>query len=363
MKIAFLNIYNGVIDRGAETFVKELAGSLSKKHEVVVFQSGEVLGNEKYRIERIQVNWDWSKKSGVGTLAGYLFIDYWNRQIFIFAIKAFVKMVKEKFDIIIPVNGGWLPAVMRIATWIYGGRMIISGQSGIGWDDRNNLWCFPNVFISLSTFAKKWARRVNPLVRVEYISNGVDTKKFFPGEDSFETKLKSPIVVTVGALIKSKRIDLAIKAVGRLKNVSLLVAGDGELRDETVKLGENTLGPRFQLIKVPYNEMPKVYRCADIFSLVSESHYSFENVLVEAMATGLPVVANNDPIRREIVGDAGILVDPTNTEAYSKALTEALNKNWGDKPRKQAEKFDWDKIAQAYERLFKSLFASKQGIL
>ena len=57
----------------------------------------------------------------------------------------------KKYDIVIPVDGGWEPAFIRIATWIYGGKMVISGQSGKGWDDRNNLWSFPNVFISISS--------------------------------------------------------------------------------------------------------------------------------------------------------------------------------------------------------------------
>jgi len=73
------------------------------------------------------------------------------------------------------------------------------------------------------------------------------------------------------------------------------------------------------------------------------------------MATGLPVVATNDPIRHEIVGDAGILVDPTNTEEYAEALQKALDTNWGNKPRKQAEKFSWDEIAEKYDNLFKEL--------
>ncbi len=48
---------------------------------------------------------------------------------------------------VIPVNGGWMPAILRIVTWLYGGKLVISGQSGIGWDDRNNLWCFPDVLL------------------------------------------------------------------------------------------------------------------------------------------------------------------------------------------------------------------------
>jgi len=89
--------------------------------------------------------------------------------------------------------------------------------------------------------------------------------------------------------------------------------------------------------------------------LVSEPYYSFENVLVEAMATGLGVVANNDPIRREIVGKAGILVNPKKVQEYSLSLKKALEADWSDKPRKQAAKFDWDKTAQKYEELIKKL--------
>jgi len=73
------------------------------------------------------------------------------------------------------------------------------------------------------------------------------------------------------------------------------------------------------------------------------------------MATNLPVVATNDQIRQEIVGDAGILVDPTNVQEYSLSLRKALETKWGDKPRKQAEKFSWDKIAEEYENLFQNI--------
>jgi glycosyltransferase involved in cell wall biosynthesis len=101
--------------------------------------------------------------------------------------------------------------------------------------------------------------------------------------------------------------------------------------------------------------MPQVYRCADVFTLVSKTTESFGNVFVEAMASGLPVIATNDPIRKEIVGDAGVLIDPTNTDEYVKALETALKTNWSDKPRIQAEKFSWDEIAKKYEELFKNI--------
>ena len=355
MKIAFLNIYNGVIDRGAETFVKELASRLSQSHEVSVFQAGEPLAKEQYKVEKIPMKIDWSYKSGAGTLLSVLFLDYLNRLVFYFSIKALPKIVKEKFDVVVPVNGGWMPALIRLATLLYGGKMVISGQAGMGWDERNNLWSFPNAFVALSTRAKLWAKKANPFVKVEYIPNGVDTKKFTPAGEKLKINLEKPIVLCVGASTKSKRIDLAIKAVAEMGNVSLLVVGDGDLRDEIKSLGKNLLGGRFELIKMPYKDMPKVYRTADIFTIPSESYYAFENVIVEAMASGLPVVVNKDDIRREIVGRAGVLVDPINTDAYAIALENAMRLKWGKRPQNQAKKFDWDKIAKEYEKLFQQL--------
>ncbi len=98
-----------------------------------------------------------------------------------------------------------------------------------------------------------------------------------------------------------------------------------------------------------------MYRSADLFTFSTVPWESFGIVLVEAMASGLPVVATDDPIRREIVGDAGLFVDPIDTDAYAAAIQKALDTDWGNKPRLQAEKFSWDKIAKQYETLFNSL--------
>ena len=355
MKIAFLNIYQGIVDRGAETFVKEVAQRLADKNEVVVYQAGDKEGFEKYRVEKIPIGFNWKRKSGVGTLGARFFIDYWNRLIFIFTLKAILKVWKEKFNIVIPVNGGWMPALIRLATWFYGGKMVISGQSGKGWDDRNNLWCFPNTFVALSVDAKKWAGGANPFVKTIRIPNGADLTKFKPDGPKMMVDLPRPIILCVGALTKSKRIDLTVRAVAKTKDAGLLIVGDGDLKSEIGRLGNELLGKRFKLIKVPFEKMPNVYRVADIFTLASESYYSFEIVLVEAMASGLAVVANKDDIRREIIGRAGVLVDPTNIEAYAIALENALRLRWGKRPINQARKFDWDIIAEKYEKLFLSI--------
>jgi glycosyltransferase involved in cell wall biosynthesis len=169
--------------------------------------------------------------------------------------------------------------------------------------------------------------------------------------------LKKPIVLAVGAFTEQKRMDLVIRAVAKLDNTSLLiVGGGGDLKDEINDLGIKTLGKeRFATMTVPFEQMPEVYRTADVFTLASASSESFGNVLVEAMASGVPVVATDDPARREIVGDAGILVNPENSDEYAASLKRAMETAWGERPRKQAEKFSWDIISEKYEELFKEL--------
>lgn len=336
MRIAFLNVTQNIVDRGGETFVREVAERLKRKHEVVI------LSGKKVPPKRWPFLWRF-------------FIDPNGLAILKFTIENLPALWRGKFDVVVPVNGGWQAALVRIVTWLYGGKMVISGQAGLGWDDFVNLWSFPDAFVAISSFAQKRSRSLAPFIKVYYIPNGVDLTKFKPKGEKLNLELPKPLILYVGALEEGKRVLETIKAVSSLSGISLLVAGDGELKDKIERLGKKLLGDRFAIKKFPHKDMPKVYRTADLFTIVSKPYHSFEIVLVEAMATNLPVVANDDPIRREIVGDAGILVDPENTQEYASALKKALDKDWGDKPRGQAEKFSWDKIAQEYEKLLEEI--------
>jgi glycosyltransferase involved in cell wall biosynthesis len=304
MRIAILNKYQFKVNRGAETYVAELAKRLSQKHEVDILT---------------RINW------------------------------------QKKYDVVIPTNGRVQVFLTRLFTWFTGAKMVVSGQSGMGWDDRLNLYSMPNTFVALSSKALDWAKKVNPLVKSFNIPNGVDLQRF--KNIDLRLKNKTKVVLAVGAFTEQKRHELVIKAVSKLKNVKLIIAGgEGELKEQIYDLGIKNLGKdRFEMIETTNDKMPAIYNRADVFTLASRPSESFGIVLVEALASNLPVVATDDPIRKEIVGDAGLFVDPTDTDAYAKALDKALNANWGVKPRKQAEKFDWDSIAKQYEELFNTL--------
>lgn len=349
MKIAFLSLFNDKVDRGAETFVKEVASRLSVDNEVTVFQVGLQKSDLGYSVNRVKLNADFNKEPQHMSLTKRFFLDYWSIRTLVFTLKLLPELWRKKFDVVIPTNGGWQSALCRLLTWGYGGKLLISGQSGKGWDDLNNLWSFPDLFVALSRNTKRWVSRANPFVKSVVIPNGVDLKKFTPKGEKLETSLKQPIVICVGALTPGKRIDLAIKAVAKTK-ASLLVVGSGSEKKKLGRLAGRYLKGRCEIVSLPFEEMPKAYRVAHAFTLPSAAYHSFEIVLVEAMAANLPVVANNDPIRREIVGRAGTVVDPQDTNAYAQAIEEVLLRSWKTIPRRESQRFNWDNIASEYER-------------
>jgi glycosyltransferase involved in cell wall biosynthesis len=354
MRISFLSFYNGKFERGVENWTKELASRLYLTKEVKVYQNS-FEKKSSYNIVSNEIKVDWQRKIERHGFLKRLFLDYWSLFIAKWTLKQIPSLWKDKPDIVVPLNGGWQVALIRVITWFYGGKMVIVGHSGKGWDERNNLWSFPDRFIALTKSAGEWAKKVNPLVKTRIIPDGIDLDKFSAKKTHLNLSLQKPIVLAVGALEKSKRLDLVIKAVSKMNNVSLIILGQGSEKYNLEKLGKDNLGKRFELLSVAHNDISKYYRACDVFTLPSSSSEAFGMVYLEAMASDLPVVATKDAVREEIVGNAGILIDPTDIDEYSKALKKALNLDWEHKPRLQAELFSWEKIAEKYENLFQEL--------
>ena len=108
---------------------------------------------------------------------------------------------------------------------------------------------------------------------------------------------------------------------------------------------------------LPDAHLPALYQAADGFVLLS--HYEgFGLPVLEAMASGAPVVASNRTALPEVVGEAGILVDPDRPEEVAAALNrlvsdEALREEKITAGRERARQFSWRKAAvktiQVYE--------------
>lgn len=108
---------------------------------------------------------------------------------------------------------------------------------------------------------------------------------------------------------------------------------------------------------VPYDQLPALYREHDLFIFPSLAE-SFGHPLVEAMASGLPVVASDLPICREICGEAALYFNPLNPEELAQRILllrgdSRLREELSEKGRRRAvERFDWARhVSALYETL------------
>jgi glycosyltransferase involved in cell wall biosynthesis len=199
-----------------------------------------------------------------------------------------------------------------------------------------------------------------PTWRSALIPNGVDVSRFTPGPDA-RAELGLPrdgkVVVMASALIPSKNVALAVRAVAMLDGVTLAVAGDGPCRDEVDSLGRELLGGRYFRMVLTAAKMPGFYRSGDVFLHLSREE-SFGNVYIEALACGTPVVAHDYGTTRWILGDRATLLDTSDPKATAQAIRGVLD---GPPPDKQAlhnaacERFSWPVITEEYARFFREL--------
>jgi glycosyltransferase involved in cell wall biosynthesis len=162
----------------------------------------------------------------------------------------------------------------------------------------------------------------------------------------------------VSALIPSKNVAEGINAAARLPHATLVVAGDGPLRDELSNLASDLLPGRYRQLTVPAVDMPSLYRSSDAFMHLSTDE-SFGNVFVEAMATGLPVIAYDTARTRWIIGDSGFFPQTRSVEALADVISMALSGagSAAKDNRERAQAFSWSGIAGQYADFFEELLA------
>ncbi|MFO8108956.1 MAG: glycosyltransferase [Thermoplasmata archaeon] len=185
-------------------------------------------------------------------------------------------------------------------------------------------------------------------------SKGVDLEHFKPASDkNLEKEIK---ILYVGRLHKIKGLTYLIDAFLKLnKNyptTRLTIVGEGELkRDMIDKIKNATSSEHVQFVgEVDHERLPQYYRNSHIFVLPSLSE-GLSNVIMEAMACGLPVIATDVGGNGELVKDGlgGFTVKPGNSDTLSTALEKLiasppLTTRMGDYNRKYIQKFEQNKI-------------------
>lgn len=176
--------------------------------------------------------------------------------------------------------------------------------------------------------------------RVRVVGHAVDTARFHPGPPDEELARALGVepgrfvILFVGRLVWTKGIfALADAAATLLNDPSIrrleplfLIVGDGEERTSfQARLRQLGVEESFRMVGwQSYHRVPDIHRLADIFVLPSIStRYILEQfgiVLIESMATGVPVVTTHCGAIDEVVGDDAILVQPNDSFRLAEAL-------------------------------------------
>ena len=230
------------------------------------------------------------------------------------------------------------------------------------------------------TFFRFYARKVRLCIAVSEVAktamsehypcdyrivpNGIDTERFCPEGDLPGDKVSRPIVLYVGRMEPRKGFPLLLEAFKLVKKLipsaTLVAIGTGpQLESYKKSVPEGLIDSVVFKGFVTPEELPLYYRWADVYVSPAIGGETFGIVLLEAMASGTPVVASNIPGYAQVIthNENGILVDPHNTERLADKIIRVLNdRGFMDKLVQNglltARKYSWSKVAQQLESLY-----------
>ena len=214
-------------------------------------------------------------------------------------------------------------------------------------------------WIAVSPVAERYAQRFYP-GEYEIIPNGVDLSRFTPKGEKLEEFVDGKInVLFVGRLDPRKGLMHLLKAFWQLKrrfaNLRLLIVGDGPLRKKAERfVKEKNLEDVVFLGRVLAEKLPICYRTGDIFCAPSLYGESFGIVLLEAMASSLPVVAFANEgykwvLRKKPFSD--FLVEVGDVEGLVEKIgalikDKDLRKRLGEAGVREARKYSWEEVGR-----------------
>ena len=175
---------------------------------------------------------------------------------------------------------------------------------------------------------------------------GVDTNRFVPLSPDQRREARSKfgfaddeeIVLGISRLVPRKGFDTVIRAVAQLAphrpRLRLVIASTGRDEDRLKKLASELSAPVTFLGRVPHDDLPALYGCADVFSMMCRNRWGgleqegFGIVFVEAAACGVPQIAGDSGGAAEAVEDGVtgfVMDDPTDASGLAARLVRILD--------------------------------------
>lgn len=230
-------------------------------------------------------------------------------------------------------------------------------------------------FIAVSQDLQQWlcaAVHVAP-DRVVQIYNGVDSQRFHPRRDQVRTVLPAEfapdgatVVGTIGRLSGEKDQLTLLKAFSQVcadypdLQLRLVLVGDGPLQAPLEQFARDAnIDARVWFAGARTSDIPEIFRALDIFVLPSLGE-GISNTILEARASGLPVVATRVGGNVELVvdGETGLLVAPADVAGLAHAITRyvrdpELRREHGRASRERIERdFSMDAMVRRYMAVY-----------
>jgi glycosyltransferase involved in cell wall biosynthesis len=193
---------------------------------------------------------------------------------------------------------------------------------------------------------------------IEVIYNGVNHDLFFYNNQP----KKAQQLLFIGNIIKTKGVvelfDASVELIKKYPDLTLTFAGNGAMlpvlkeKVAALELQDQILLPG----NINHDKLPSMVQTSSLVVLPSYAE-GVPNVLLEAMASGTPVVATSVGGIPEIIdeGITGFLIETLTAKNVQKTIEKALNHDWdNEKISQSAKRFDWQKNKQALTKLLQS---------
>ncbi len=355
----------------------ELVDLLGDQHEVTVFLPRKPFkktdqswhSNEKLKKAKIYsyaainplfINFEWpipvtpmffinlwrsSRNADVIHMWTYFYINSWAVLLYQIFFKRKLILTADTFPAYSFKSGRFIDFLFRVYTRLFG-KIIF------GIPDRIHI--YGN---SLKSFAKQIGI---PEKKIIILPTGIQVDKFQINPK--KAKINQLTLFYAGLLVPRKGIDIMLKSVALLQNskirIKLLLVGEGPAKNEYVALAKKlNVNVEFRTWTTDMNSL---FEEVDVLFLPSRGE-GLPGIVMETMASGLPVIASDIPCINELVVDhqTGFLCEMDNIPQFADKIEvlfrdPKLRVAFGKAGRKKIEKFDWTILKSKYLQMYSS---------
>lgn len=223
----------------------------------------------------------------------------------------------------------------------------------------NKIWQNAKAVVANSQGLKELAIKSSPKQDISVIYNGVNVDEFKPSDKCNDIFT----IISTSRLIERKGIvyliDAFVEFCKKYNDVQLYIIGNGNLKGQLRQRVEDTgIGDNVLFIdEVNHDKLVSYYQKSDVFVLPSFNE-GMSNSLLEAMASGLAIIATDTGGTKELVNhDNGIIVEKKNTQDILNALDKlyidrVLLDKFKKESRRKAEFMSWADVSNEYKKIY-----------